>query len=108
MTAMMTRKQLRELGTRLNIAAHGRHDDALIDLRAADVAMAANALTTPLWLSANELRLVADAMDLLGMSQADAWPLRQRLDEFFRTSPMLRNAGSFAAYLQHLPNGGQE
>ena len=103
---MMTRKQLRELGTRLNIAAHGRHDAALIDLRAADVAMAADALTTPLWFSATELRLVADVMDILNYSQADGWTMRQRLDAFWRTGPLIKNAGSFAAYLHELPNGG--
>lgn len=103
---MMTRTQLRGLGILLYIAAHGQHDDALIDLRAAEVAKAADALTTPLWFSATELRLVADAMDILNYSQTDGWTMRQHLDAFWRTGPLVKNAGSFAAYLHELPNGG--
>ena len=100
---MITRKRMRILATACRLAVKtGGHIFGKPLEEIADV------LTTPTWFSAYELRLAADAMDILNMSQADAWTLRQRLDEFYRTSPMLTNAGSFAAYLQHMPNGGQE
>lgn len=107
---MMERDLIRELATRFRIAAHDRHDDALIDIRAADVSAAANILATPTWFSANELRIAADAMDILGVSTADGWTLRARLDAFWKTGPVVKNAESFAAYLhntvKHTGNGG--
>ena len=100
---MITRKRMRILATacRLAVKTNGHIFGKPLE-EIADV------LTTPTWFSAYELRLAADAMDILNMSQDDAWTLRQRLDDFDRTGPMLKNAGSFAAYLQHMPNGGQE
>lgn len=100
---MITRKRMRILATACRLAVKtGGHIFGKPLEEIADV------LTTQTWFSAYELRLAADAMDILNMSQADAWTLRQRMDAFDRTGPMLKNAGSFAAYLQHMPNGGQE
>lgn len=105
---MMGRKQLRELSTRFRIAAHERHEDALIDIRAADVDAAADALSTPLWFSAFELRMVAETIDILHISSADAWTMRLRLDEFIKTNPPLNTAEAFANFVKTLPNGGAQ
>lgn len=102
----ITRDEIRKLGTRLHIAAHDRDQNALVDIPARDAKAAADILTTPAWFSANELRLAADAMDILNCSTADGWTLRMRLDAFWETGPLIKNAGSFAAYLRELPKGG--
>ena len=67
----------------------------------------ANVLSTPTWFSANELRLVADAMDALNISTADGWTTRLRLDEFERAGSSF-TAAAFADYLRNLPNGGMQ
>lgn len=101
----MEREEMRKLAVRVRIAINGRHDDALVDLRARELAKIAEALETPTWFSPEELRFAAAAMDILGYSTADCWTLRRRLDDFERSTTVM-NVGSFAAYLQYLPNGG--
>jgi len=103
---MMTRDALRTLAFRIQMAAEGYRDDCLVSISARVAREAAEALTTPTWLSPNEMRLAADTMNLLGITTADAWTLRARLDAFYKEGPIVKNAGSFAAYLKSLPNGG--
>ncbi len=103
----ITRDEIRKLATRLHIAATDiwggiTPEDNLVELLKA----ASDVLTTPAWFSANELRLAADAMDILDYHTADGWTLRQRLDAFWETGPLIKNAGSFAAYLHELPRVG--
>lgn len=98
---MMSRKRIRELALACRVATHG--NGVIFGKPVEEIA---EALSTPLWFSAADLRLAADAMDILSISQADAWTLRARLDEFDRSGPLVKNAGGFAAYLKMLPNGG--
>lgn len=104
----ITREERRRLGIHLQMIAHGRADSALVDISARDAQTAGDILTTPAWFSATELRMAADAMDILDYSTADAWTLRQRLDDFWRSASPLKNSGVFAAYLKQLPNGGMQ
>ena len=102
----ITREEKRRLGIHLQMIAHGRADSALVDISARDAQAAGDILTTPAWFSATELRMAADAMDILSYSTPDAWTLRQRLDDFWQSSSPLKNSGAFAAYLKQLANRG--
>lgn len=98
---MIPRERIRDLSIACRLACHT--GGAISGKPLHDIA---EVLETPTWFSANELRLAADAMDILGTATADGWTLRASLDAFWKTGPLIKNAGSFAAYLHELPNGG--
>lgn len=112
----MKRAEVRELATKCRIkendlrrcwhidCCRDEEFDELVEM----LSKCAKALSMPAWFSAYELRLAADAMDLLNISTADGMTLRERLDGFWRGGPIVKNAQWFAEYVSMLPNGGMQ